>query len=87
MERFLLPLLAHHDKTQVEVFAYSQAWTLDELAQSLHSHTDHWHGIAGLSDAQVADLIRKDQIDILVDLTMHTANNRLLVFARKPAPV
>ena len=41
----------------------------------------------GLSDQQLADLVRSDQIDILVDLAMHTANNRLLTFARKPAPV
>jgi predicted O-linked N-acetylglucosamine transferase (SPINDLY family) len=40
-----------------------------------------------LSDQQVADLVRSDQIDILVDLTMHMGNNRLLVFARKPAPI
>jgi len=46
-----------------------------------------WRDTARFSDEQAAELIRQDRIDILVDLTMHMANNRLLVFARKPAPV
>jgi protein O-GlcNAc transferase len=85
--RFMLPLLAHHDKAQVEVFAYSQTFVADAITQRLRSYIDCWRSITGVSDAQAADLIRCDQIDILVDLTMHTARNRLLVFARKPAPV
>jgi predicted O-linked N-acetylglucosamine transferase (SPINDLY family) len=85
--RFLLPLLAHHDKRQVEVFGYAQVSVPDDLTQRLRDCMDGWRNIAGLSDDQTADLIRQDQIDILVDLTMHMANNRLLVFARKPAPV
>ena len=59
----------------------------DEMTQLLRCHIDGWRNIAGLSDAELADLIRQDKIDILVDLTMHMAHNRLLVFARKPAPV
>jgi protein O-GlcNAc transferase len=42
---------------------------------------------AGLGDHALAERIRADQIDILVDLTQHMANNRLLMFARKPAPI
>jgi predicted O-linked N-acetylglucosamine transferase (SPINDLY family) len=85
--RFLSPLLAHHDKSQVEIFAYAQVVHPDATTERLRSHIDAWRDIGGLADAQVADLIRQDQIDILVDLTMHMANNRMLVFARKPAPV
>jgi predicted O-linked N-acetylglucosamine transferase (SPINDLY family) len=85
--RFLLPLLANHDKSQFEVFAYAQVLVPDSTTQRLRSYVDHWRNITGTSDAQAADLIRKDQIDVLVDLTMHMALNRLLVFARKPAPV
>jgi len=85
--RFLLPLVAHHDKGQVELFAYAQVPVQDARTQQLRSHVDVWRNIVGLSDAQAADLVRRDQIDILVDLAMHTAHNRLLVFARKPAPV
>ena len=48
---------------------------------------DAWHPVLGMTDAQLAEQIRRDQIDILIDLTMHMADNRLLVFARKPAPL
>jgi predicted O-linked N-acetylglucosamine transferase (SPINDLY family) len=85
--RFLLPLLAHHDKQQVEVFAYSDVLAADELTARMRSHVDVWRDTARISDEQAAELIRQDHIDILVDLTMHMANNRLLVFACKPAPV
>jgi predicted O-linked N-acetylglucosamine transferase (SPINDLY family) len=84
---FLLPLFRHHDKNQVEVFGYSQAALQDEMTHRLRCCADAWRNITGVSDDQVAKQIREDQIDILVDLTMHTAGNRLLVFARKPAPV
>ncbi|MDP9175597.1 MAG: tetratricopeptide repeat protein [Planctomycetota bacterium] len=85
--RFILPLFANHDPTQFEVFAYSQVAAPDSLTQQIRSNTQTWRSIVGLSDAQCADLIRQDKIDILIDLTMHMARNRLLVFARKPAPV
>jgi protein O-GlcNAc transferase len=85
--RFLLPLFAHHDKSQVEVFAYSQSPVVDEVTEQLRLRADCWRNIVGLADADAADLIRNDKIDILVDLTMHMAYNRLLIFTRKPAPV
>ena len=58
-------------------------WAIEKL----QAHACAWRRLAGLSDEQVTDLIRQDGIDILVDLALHTASNRLLVFARKPAPV
>jgi predicted O-linked N-acetylglucosamine transferase (SPINDLY family) len=85
--RFLLPLLANHDKSRFEIFAYSQSSRSDSITQQLRSHIDAWHDIAELSDDATTNLIRQHQIDILIDLTMHMAHNRLLVFARKPAPV
>jgi len=85
--RFMLPLLARHDRVQFEVFCYASSPEHDELTTKLKSHADVWRSIVGLSDEQAAQLIRKDQIDILVDLSMHMADNRMLVFARKPAPV
>jgi len=84
---FLLPLLECHDHAQVQVFCYADVYSPDAMTERLRAHADVWHSIVGLSDEQVASLIRIDSIDILVDLTLHTAHNRLLVFARKPAPV
>ncbi|MGA3066425.1 MAG: tetratricopeptide repeat protein [Tepidisphaeraceae bacterium] len=84
---FLLPLLENHDKSRFEIFAYAQVTAPDALTDQLRSYVDHWRNIARLSDARVAELIHRDQIDILVDLAGHTAGNRLLVFARKPAPI
>jgi len=85
--RFLLPLLANHDRQRHELFAYAQVPVPDAMTQRLRACTHSWCNVVGLSDAQVSDIIRRDQIDILVDLTLHAAHNRLGVFARKPAPV
>ncbi len=84
---FLENLLASHDPAQVEVFCYANLVRPDAVTTRLRGLVPHWREIFGLPDAQVADLIRQDRIDILVDLAGHTAGNRLLVFARKPAPV
>ena len=83
----LLPLMASHDHQAFEIFCYAQVPVPDAMTRRLAGTVDVWRTIVGLSDAQVADLIRRDQIDVLVDLSGHTNNNRLLVFARKPAPV
>ena len=84
---FIEPVLAAHDRTRVEIFCYSNALVPDAVTARLRTHSDHWRDIARLNDEQVATLIREDKIDILVDLAGHTARHRLLVFARKPAPV
>lgn len=84
---FLTPLLEAHDKEQVEVVCYSDLARPDAITNRLRSHADTWRDTHRLSDDELADLIRQDQIDVLVDLTMHLADNRLLVFARRPAPV
>jgi predicted O-linked N-acetylglucosamine transferase (SPINDLY family) len=85
--RFLLPLMANHDREKFEIFAYAEVPAPDEITIRLQSLTDVWRDTVGLGDAEVAELIRKDGIDILVDLAGHSAGNRLLVFARRPAPV
>ena len=85
--RFMLPLLTTHDRNQFEISCYSSVRNPDPMTDQCRAHSDRWQNTNGLADAQMADLIRNDQIDILVDLTMHMANHRLLVFARKPAPV
>ena len=84
---FMEPLLSAHDHGNVEVFCYSNARHSDATTARLQKLADVWRHIAGMTDGAVADLIVADAIDILVDLSGHTAGNRLLVFARKPAPV
>jgi len=85
--RFLLPFLEHHDREKIELFAYAQVSEPDEWTERARHLVDHWQSITNLPDAEAADLIRGDEIDILVDLAGHTKDNRLLLFARKPAPV
>jgi predicted O-linked N-acetylglucosamine transferase (SPINDLY family) len=83
---FMLPLLAHHDRTHFEIACYSDAFP-DALSRQLSSLTHLWRDTRPLSDTQLVQLIRDDRIDILVDLTLHSRGSRLLAFARKPAPV
>ncbi|MGF1581175.1 MAG: tetratricopeptide repeat protein [Gemmataceae bacterium] len=85
--RNVLPLLREHDREQVEVVCYSNGNKPDSLTVRFQEIADLWRNIRGVSDERVAELVREDQIDILVDLALHTAGNRLLTFASKPAPV
>jgi predicted O-linked N-acetylglucosamine transferase (SPINDLY family) len=84
---FIEEVLAHHDRKKVKVFCYSNTPGADDFTQRFQELADHFRDIRPLSDDAAAEMIRKDKIDILVDLAGHTRNNRLLVFARKPAPV
>jgi predicted O-linked N-acetylglucosamine transferase (SPINDLY family) len=85
--RFLAPLLASHDRSHFEVFCYSNSDAEDALSDKLRQSADHWKNIRHINDAAVAATIRDDQIDILIDLNLHGANNRMRLFAMKPAPV
>ena len=87
VRNFLEPLLAHHDKRLVEVYAYAELTVEDGVTARYRGYADHWIPTVGLSDDALAERIRSDGIDILLDLAGHTAKNRLKVFARKPAPV
>ena len=84
---FLEPLLRSHDPAAVEVFCYAEVAQPDAVTQRFKRLAHHWRTTVGLADDAMADQIRADGIDILVDLAGHTAGNRLAVFARKPAPV
>ncbi|MES2582820.1 MAG: tetratricopeptide repeat protein [Pseudomonadota bacterium] len=81
------PLLAGSQHTDFEVFCYCNSPISDEVTDRLRSHADVWVECAALTDDALADRIRRDGIDILVDLSSHTEGHRLLVFARQPAPV
>jgi predicted O-linked N-acetylglucosamine transferase (SPINDLY family) len=85
--RFIAPILSHHDRAKFEVFAYSDGLRPDALTQRIHSHADQWRSVHGLTHERLGAAIREDQIDILVDLTMHMPLNRMPVFAARAAPV
>jgi protein O-GlcNAc transferase len=85
--RNLLPMFQHHDRKKFEIVCYSQVLRPDAATGQFRGKADGWRSILGISDEKVAEQIRTDRIDILVDLALHMAKNRLLVFARKPAPV
>lgn len=84
---FLEPILASHDRRNFEIFCYADVPEPDAVTQGLQGCADHWRSLVGVSDAEAAEIIRRDGIDILVDLAGHTGGNRLLMFASKPAPI
>jgi predicted O-linked N-acetylglucosamine transferase (SPINDLY family) len=83
----LIPLFREHDHRQFEIFCYSDVTHPDDFTRRLREGADAWRDVVGRTDEQVAGLVREDGIDVFVDLTLHMGCNRLLVFARKPAPV
>jgi protein O-GlcNAc transferase len=84
---FLFPLLAHHDHDRFEIHCYSDVARPDDWTERLLGLADHAHAVRRLSHAELAERIAADKVDVLVDLTMHMADGRLPVFARRPAPV
>ncbi|CAN5497715.1 hypothetical protein BH10PLA1_BH10PLA1_17890 [soil metagenome] len=83
----LLPLFEQHDRGKFEVYCYSNVANPDSMTDAFKSLADGWRNIFGVSDEQAALMVRDDQIDVLVDTSLHMSSNRLLIFARKPAPV
>lgn len=84
---FIEPVWAELDKRQFEIWVYSNSLVEDEVTQRLKKIAPQWCNVAQLSDDDLAAKIRENHIDILFDLSGHTADNRLLTFARKPAPI
>lgn len=83
---FIEPVLTHHDRSAFEVFLYSTALNRDAVSDRIAAQ-GHWRDISRLNDPSAAQRIAEDNIDILIDLSGHTARNRLPVFALKPAPI
>lgn len=80
-------LLERHDRAEVEITCYAEVSRPDRFTRRFQAAADRWRTTVGVSDDDVAELIRNDQIDILVSMAGHTAGNRLTVCARKPAPI
>ena len=84
---FLLPMLENLDREKYELYLYAAKKNPDFQADRLARIADQWRQIHELSEAKLASMIERDDVDILFDLSGHTAHHRLLTFARKPAPV
>jgi len=84
---FMEALLENHDRSAFEIFCYSDVALKDTTSVRFENLADCWRDIAGMPDENVAQWVLNDRVDILVDLAGHTAKNRMLLFARKPAPV
>jgi predicted O-linked N-acetylglucosamine transferase (SPINDLY family) len=85
--RAFRPVLTNHDKSRFEIICYSNSPIDDDVTVSFRQVADRWRDVMQWSDDQLADCIRTDKVDILIDLSGHTRGNRLRVFARKPAPI
>ena len=84
---FTVPLLAHHDHERFEIYCYSYTWFADAYTEKNRAHADVWRDVQRRTDDEVAEQIQSDEIDILIDLGLHSPDGQLTVFARKPAPV
>jgi protein O-GlcNAc transferase len=80
-------VIVNHDPEQFEIVCYSDTPEEDDLSAHIRNGADKWRRTVELSDSRLAELVRKDGIDILVDLVGHMKGNRLGVFALKPAPI
>nr|MDP9128708.1 hypothetical protein [Pseudomonadota bacterium] len=84
---FLVAYLENIDPSQFDVVVYADGQRRGRLTDRCRAAANYWHDVGGLNDEDLAQKIRGDRIDILIDLSGHSAGNRLAVFARKPAPV
>ena len=84
---FMIPLLERHDRSAYQIYCYSAGTSADELTRQVQTRADIWREVAAISHTQLADTINSDGIDVLVDLSGHSGESRLVVFAQQPAPI
>jgi predicted O-linked N-acetylglucosamine transferase (SPINDLY family) len=84
---FILPILSHHDRAGFEVYCYSSVARPDLVTERARRCADVFRDVSRIDDRALAELVRSDEVDLLVDLSMHTGGHRLLAFAQRPAPV
>jgi len=84
---FIEPVIKAHSRKHFEVYCYSNNKIYDKVTERIQGYADNWRCISGIIDEEAEELVRTDEIDILVDLAGYTADNRILLFARKPAPI
>jgi predicted O-linked N-acetylglucosamine transferase (SPINDLY family) len=84
---FMMPMIERHDRSAYEVFCYSTSARADDYTRQLSARADVWREVASISESELASVINRDAIDILVDLGGHSGIPQLAVFAQQPAPV
>lgn len=82
-----LPILQRHNRAEFQINCYSGVITEDDWTRKCREAADLWRQATRYSDEALSAQIREDKVDILIDLSGHSRGNRLLVFARKPAPI
>ena len=85
--KFIEPVLMNHNRETFDIYCYADCQRQDIVGRRIRAMSLCWRDINNMTDQQVSHIIRDDKIDILIDLAGHTSGNRLMVFARKPAPV
>jgi predicted O-linked N-acetylglucosamine transferase (SPINDLY family) len=84
---FVLPIIEHHDRSQIEIYCYSDLEVPDDYTRRIQAWANQWRETSQLSDEQLAKQIREDRVDILVELTGHIGKGRLGALVYRPAPV
>lgn len=85
--RCVLPVLQHHDHERFQIICYAVSSIFDEFSKQMKTCSDLWRTVPPLSHFDLAERIRQDNIDILIDLSGHTGGNRLRTFVEQPAPL
>jgi len=85
--RFFQPILTHHNTKEFEIYCYAEVATADAVTEHLKHFANHWRNTVAKTDRGLAEIVRDDKIDILVDLAGHTSKSRLRAFAYRPAPI
>ena len=84
---WLMPFFEGRNPSKLTVVCYSMRVYEDEITERMRRLVDDWRVVVGLNDDELAEQIREDRIDILLEVSGHTFGNRLACLARKPAPV
>jgi len=88
LRHFLMPVLRNHDRSLFDIYLYGSVERPDAVTDEYRAWAgDHFRDIRRMDDVSAAELVRRDRIDILVDLAVHGAGHRLRLFACKPAPI
>ena len=80
-------MLEGHDRSQFELYLYGAVHQADALTERFKEIADHYQSVLGMNDEQIADQIRRDEVDILVILAARFDNNKPMVAAYRAAPV